>query len=118
MPDRLSKPDLRSTWERLSPTLFSPSVRVSTPLRRSLPERRPMFDRLSSIAMIVSPTINRMGTRFGEWLVKLRANTCYLIAAITRTATVATSTTIAKMPRLSWKRQRCFTGRFFIEGRL
>ena len=65
--DRRSKPDLRSVWDRLSPTvLFSSSVRVPTPLRRSLPERRPTFDRLSSTAMIVSPKINRYVSNDGE----------------------------------------------------
>ena len=65
--DRRSNPDLRSVWDRLSPTvLFSSSVRVSTPLRRSLPERRPTFDRLLSTAMIVSPKINRYVNNDGE----------------------------------------------------
>jgi hypothetical protein len=46
---RLSRPDLRSIVERLSPTnFFSSSVRVSTPRRRSLPER--VRDRFLSIA--------------------------------------------------------------------
>jgi hypothetical protein len=50
--DRRSWPDLRSDVDRLSPTnLFCSSVRVSTPLRRSLRERRSKFDRLFSIAM-------------------------------------------------------------------
>ena len=65
--DRRSKPDLRSVWDRLSPTvLLSSSVRVSTPFRRSLPERRPTSDRLSSTAMIVSPKINRYVCNDGE----------------------------------------------------
>jgi hypothetical protein len=50
--DRRSKPDLRSIPDRLSPTsFFSSSVRVSTPLRRSLPERRPSLARLNFMAM-------------------------------------------------------------------
>jgi hypothetical protein len=68
--ERLSRPDLRSTVERLSPTnLFSSSVRVSTPLRRSLPERRPTFDRFSSIAMAFAPNSRRC-PRFDKQAVK------------------------------------------------
>jgi hypothetical protein len=57
--DRRSKPDLRSVVDRLSPTsLFSSSGRVSTRLRRSLPERRSRLNRLSSISMAISPRLN------------------------------------------------------------
>jgi hypothetical protein len=53
---RLSKPDLRSIVDRLSPiSPFSSAVRGSTPLRRSLSKRRPAFERLSSIAIAISP---------------------------------------------------------------
>ena len=51
--ERRSTPDLRSIPDRLSPIVFfSSSLRVSTPLRRSLPERRCWtFVRFSSFAM-------------------------------------------------------------------
>jgi hypothetical protein len=71
--ERLSRPDLRSTVERLSPTnLFSSSVRVSTPLRRSLPERRSVFDRFSSIAMVFAPT-SKTCRQFDKQVVKPRS---------------------------------------------
>jgi hypothetical protein len=58
--ERLSRPDLRSIVERLSPTdLFSSSLRVSTPLRRSLLERRSTFNRFSSIAIVAAPDNER-----------------------------------------------------------
>jgi hypothetical protein len=67
--DRRSNPDLRSIADRLSPTtLFSSSVRLSTPLRRSLPERRP--DRLSSIAIAISQFEGKM-LRLDEEAVKV-----------------------------------------------
>jgi hypothetical protein len=54
--DRRSTPNLRSIPDRLSPIVFFPSsLRVSTPLRRSLP-KRPIFVRFSSFTMgLVSP---------------------------------------------------------------
>jgi len=58
--DRRSKPDRRSAFERLSPCKsFSCSDLMSTPLRRSLPERllRPL--RLSSLLMDTSPLFCR-----------------------------------------------------------
>jgi hypothetical protein len=61
---RLSQPDLRSIIDRLSQTdLFSSSLRVSIPLRRSLPECRSTFDRLSSIAMVLVST-----SFYSRWL--------------------------------------------------
>jgi len=49
--DQRSDADLRSIPDRLLVRLFSSSVRVSTPLRRSFPERRSRPLRLSSIVM-------------------------------------------------------------------
>jgi len=55
--NRRSDPDLRSGVDRLSPiAAFSSSLRVSTPLRRSFPERRPTTDRLLSFAIVTSPS--------------------------------------------------------------
>jgi hypothetical protein len=54
--DRRSKPDRRSVFERLSPcNRFFSSDRVSTPLRRSLPKRLSAPVRLSSSFIDASP---------------------------------------------------------------
>jgi hypothetical protein len=56
--DRRSKPDRRSVFERLSPcNRFFSSDRVSTPLRRSLPERLSVPVRLSSSLIDASPAV-------------------------------------------------------------
>jgi hypothetical protein len=56
--DRRSKPDRRSVFERLSPcNRFFSSDRVSTPLRRSLPERLSVQVRLSSSLIDASPAV-------------------------------------------------------------
>jgi hypothetical protein len=58
-PDRRSKPDRRFRFRRLSPTnRISLSDRVSTPLRRSLPERLSPLSRLPSSLIAASPLLN------------------------------------------------------------
>jgi hypothetical protein len=58
---RRSNPERRFQFNRLSPTnLFSSSDRVSAPLRRSLPERLSPFSRLSSSPIAPSPLLNHL----------------------------------------------------------